>query len=483
MKMKFNMGYFVLLISIAVVFLAPSCEKEKKTDTVTERIDPVLSVMATLDGSEEKFYAEGSTLKSKDILINFPSYFPQESDEKIDLSKVKLDIVFNEGIKVVTAIPALVNLENPFVVKIQNVDGNTEEISIRANIQKDTENFRISKGINIASWLSTPKYTGTARTAFFTEADVKLLSELGFDHIRLCIDEVVLWNESGNKIRSYGFDLLHDAIKWCDKYDMGVIVDMHVTRNHRFTNTENTLFTDPAQEAKFVELWEDLSDELKDYPNSLVAYELLNEPVSAGGAANWNRVSASAINAIRAKEANRVIIVGVCTVNGSVRYNDLTLPSTHRIIATFHYYGPFLLTYYGFSSTTGGRTDIPIHYPTPTPEHAQLVPEEWISALPANWQSTGRNTYDKTEQIRRMQSGLDIADRLGVPLYVGEFGTANLTPEPARSNWYKDIVAILKERNIAYASFDYKGAGYSVVNEDANRTLRYPGIIDIILDK
>src|SRR5690606_23816127 len=121
----------------------------------------------------------------------------------------------NEGIKVVTAIPALVNLENPFVVKIQNVDGNTEEISIRANIQKDTENFRISKGVNIASWLSTPKYTGTARTAFFTEADVKLLSELGFDHIRLCIDEVVLWNESGNKIRSYGFDLLHDAIKWC----------------------------------------------------------------------------------------------------------------------------------------------------------------------------------------------------------------------------------------------------------------------------
>src|SRR5690606_7242674 len=75
-------------------------------------------------------------------------------------------------------------------------------------------NFEISKGVNIASWLSTPKYDGAQRVGFFTEADIMLLAELGFDHIRLCIDEVQLWDEFGNKIRPYGFDLLHDAIAW-----------------------------------------------------------------------------------------------------------------------------------------------------------------------------------------------------------------------------------------------------------------------------
>src|SRR5690606_33343396 len=96
------------------------------------------------------------------------------------------------------------------------------------------------KGVNIASWLSTPKYSGVQRAAFFTEADIILLKELGFDHIRLLVDEVYLWNESGIKIRAYGFDLLHNAIGWCIKHNMRVLVDMHITRNHRFTNSENT---------------------------------------------------------------------------------------------------------------------------------------------------------------------------------------------------------------------------------------------------
>lgn len=337
--------------------------------------------------------------------------------------------------------------------------------------QADPNDFIISKGINIASWLSTPKYNGAARASFFTEADVQLLSELGFDHIRICIDEVQLWDDSGNKIKDYAFDLLHNAINWCSNHNMRVIVDMHTTRNHRFTNTENTLFTDVNEPAKFVKLWEDISDELKNYPNSLVAYELLNEPVSAD-AANWNRVSALVINAIRAKEADRTIIVGVCTAGGSVKYSQLTLPSTHRIMATFHYYGPYLLTYYGASSTTGGRKDIPISYP------GQLVPDEWISALPTNWQSTGRNVYNKAELTVRMKPGFDMATRLGVPVFVGEFGTWNVTPEPARSNWYRDVVAIMQENNAPYTSFDYKGAGYSVVSE--SRTLLYPSIIGII---
>lgn len=477
MEMKFYLSYLLLLVSIPAIILASSCKKEKKAEVIN-RIDPVLSIVATLDGSEEKFYADETTIKSNNISINFPSYFPQGSKQEIDLSKVKLNITFNQGIKVSSNIPALVDLRSPFVVKIQNVDGNTEEITIKANIEKDVNEFKISKGINIASWLSAPKYTGAQRTSFFTEADVQLLSSLGFDHIRINIDEAELWDASGNKIRAYGFDLLHNAIKWCIKYNIRAIVDMHVTRNHRFTNTENTLFTNTTTEpAKFVKLWEDLSDELKDYPNSAVAYELLNEPVSASGAANWNRVSALAINAIRAKESDRTIIVGVCTVAGGVKYKELTLPSTHRILATFHYYGPFLLTYYGAQSITGGRKDIPINYP------GQLVPEEWITALPSNWQSTGRSVYNKAELARRMKDGFDMAIRLGVPVFVGEFGTWNVTPEPSRSNWYKDVVAICKENNAGYTSFDYKGFGYSVVNEDENRTLKYPGIIDIILDK
>lgn len=336
----------------------------------------------------------------------------------------------------------------------------------------ETNNFEIHKGINIASWLSTPKYSGDSRVAFFNEEDVKLLSNLGFDHIRLLIDEVVLWEENGTKIRTYGFDLLHNAIGWCAKYGMKAIVDLHITRNHRFTLPENILFTDPNEPAKFVKLWEDLSDELSKYPNSLVAYELLNEPCS-GDAENWNCVSTLATNAIRVKEADRTIVVGVCAKNGSTpQYSALKLPSTHKILMTFHFYGPYLLTYYGAQSTTGGRKDIPIQYP------GQLVSDEWISALPSNWQSTGQRVYTKETLATSILQGINRAKALNVPVFLGEFGTWNVTPEPARTNWYRDVIAILEENNTPYTSFDYKGAGYSVVSED--RQVRYPEIVSLI---
>lgn len=557
--MMSNLKYILTIASAFLLTALTSCKEDRGVTNYYHRVNPVISLTAKIEGFNREFTAIEESLETNDILIDLPYYLPEESDNEIDVSKVALEIVFDEEINVLSDIPDVVDLRDPFVIKIKNADGAEEDVNIIADIKKSNRaqilsfvlpsvglngtivesvrmigidrggldlsnlvpeitissgatiapdpneaqnfhervsytvtaqdgteqiytieelssinNFEISKGVNIASWLSTPKYDGPQREAFFNEADVALLADLGFDHIRLCIDEVHLWDEAGNKIRQYGFDLLHDAINWSMKHNMRVLVDMHITRNHRFTNTENTLFTDPNEPAKFVKLWEDLSDELKDYPNSLVAYELLNEPVSAD-AENWNRVSALAIEAIRAREADRTIVVGVCTANGLLRQEQLTLPSNHRILLTDHFYGPYLLTAYGLQSTTGGRQDIPIQYP------GQLVPNEWIDKLPENWQSTGARFYDRNSLEASLQKSFDMSKRLNASLFIGEFGTMNTTPEPSRSNWYRDVVSVLNEHNIPYTSFDYKGAGYSIVNED--RTLRYPDIAGILTGK
>lgn len=550
---------YILTVVVLLLTSFVSCKEDKGITNYYHRVNPVVSLSATLDGASNEFLPVEETLKSNEVHIDFPYYFPENSEEQIDVSKVKLNIVFHDEIQVLSTVPEWVDLRNPYVIQIENADGKKEEVKIIADVKKSNRaqilsfslpsvglkgtvvesvgmigidrsnanlsnvvpeivisggatiapdpsiaqdfndrvvytvtaqdgtqrlysiedltsinNFEISKGVNVASWLSTPKYSGAQRAAFFTEADVVLLANLGFDHVRLCIDEVHLWDEAGTKIRPYAFDLLHQAIQWCIKHNMRVLVDLHITRNHRFTLSENTLFTDPSEPAKFVKLWEDLSDELKHYPNALVAYELLNEPVS-GSAANWNRVAALAINAIRAREADRTIVVGVCTANGNVRYTELALPSNHKILLTYHYYGPYLLTAYGLQSTTGGRQDIPIQYP------GQLVPDEWISQLPANWQSTGRRFYDRDVLETNMMAGVDMAKRLNAPVFVGEFGTMNTVPEPSRTNWYRDMVYIMNKHNLAYTSFDYKGAGYSVVNE--NLTPRFPEIIEVLTGK
>lgn len=557
--MKLILKYILTLVAFLLTGLI-SCKEDSGTKNYYHRVSPIINLTATLDGYTKEFYPIESTVNSSDILIDFPYFFPEDSNQPIDVTKVKLTIGFNDEIEVLSQIPEWVSLENPLTIEIRNADGKNEKLRIIADIKKSSRaqilkfslpsiglngtivesarmigldrgvhdlsnikpsilisggatispapdlmqnfnntvkytvtaqdgtqqiytvsdlasinNFDISRGVNIASWLSTPKYSGAQREAFFNEEDVQLLAGLGFDHVRLCIDEVHLWDEFGQKIRPYAFDLLHKAINWCIKHNMRVLVDMHITRNHRFTATENTLFTDPNEPTKFVKLWEDLSDELNKYPNSLVAYELLNEPVS-NNAANWNRVSTLAINAIRAKEANRTIIVGVCTANGNLKHDELTLPSNkHNILLTDHFYGPYLLTGYGLASTTGGRQDIPIQYP------GQLVPTEWISQLPTAWQSTGQRTYDKNVLETSLLKGINMAKRLGAPIFIGEFGTMSTVKDPSRSNWYRDVVSILNKHQVPYTSFDYKGAGYSIVDE--NKTLRYPAIIDILTGK
>lgn len=462
----------------------------KVLTTIPNEVDltkPFNIDIVNADGTKEQVTIESNIRKSNAARITYFA-LPGVNEFGLIVESIKKIGINKEGKDLSNLIPEIrvsasatiypdptlpQNFNNPVEYTVTAQDGSV--VKYMVDDIKTLNAFDISKGVNIASWLSTPKYSGAQRAAFFQEADVRLLSQLGFDHVRLCVDEAVLWEENGQKIRSYGFDLLHNAIQWCSKYNMRALVDMHITRNHRFTLAENPLFTDPNEPAKFVKLWEEMSDELSGYPNSLVAYELLNEPCS-GDPENWNRVAALAIAAIRKKESDRTIIVGVCTTNSSARYSALKLPQTHKIMMTFHYYGPFLLTYYGAQSTTGGRTDIPIQYP------GQLVPDDWISQLPANWQSTGQKIHNKETLRTSIMQGITRAKQLNVPVFVGEFGTWKVTPEPSRSNWYRDVVEILNEEGkTPYTSFDYKGAGYSIVSE--SNEILYPRLVEILTGK
>ncbi len=546
----------ILLFTWALTLIT-SCQGEADIIDRPLPVEPITYIGFSFPETVDQHFTSSQQHPFPDtIRIDFPYYYPEEGDQPIDLTGLKLHLTVAENVTLLTDIPEMIDLTTPFSIEFRNVDHSKQGYVITARIAKNNRaaiksfsipsvgvngiiyekekliginrsgkdlsnhaaevtlsedatispdpaipqnfnetvrytvtaqdgtqaqytiqdlqvihRFQIGKGVNIASWISTPKYSGEKRMGFFTEKDVQLLSALGFDHIRLLVDEVQLWNEAGDKIYPYGFDLVHDAIEWCDRHNLKVVVDLHITRSHRFTNSENLLFTDPAEADTFVRLWQELSSELSQYPNTLVAYELLNEPVSKDPG-NWNRVVAMAVQAIRELEPFRTIIVGVCTSNGAVMYNQLKLPDEEFLMMTFHYYGPYLLTAFGLQSTTGGRTDIPIQYP------GQLVPDAYIHLLPEKWQSTGKRIYNKQVLEDNIVKGINRAKQLNVPVFLGEFGTLKTVPEPSRSNWYRDVTDILKKQEIPYTSFDYKGAGYSIVGEDYS--ILYPNIVDIL---
>ena len=318
--------------------------------------------------------------------------------------------------------------------------------------------LRINRGTNISHWLSQGKKRGAERRAWFTKTDMERIAEWGFDHIRLPIDEVQMWDDSGRK-ETEAFDLLNSALDWAEQSGLAVVVDMHILRSHIFlSETEPTLFTDPAEGEKFADLWRQLSGELRG--RKRIAYELLNEAV-ATDPEDWNRVAMIAFQALRELEPERTILLGSNKWNNIFTFKDLTVPEDKNLLLSFHYYLPMFITHYKAQWAVQGKMyDGPIQYPgSPIPkEHLGEVrpPEAMRLLTDLNFEEENK-PYNRDVMLADLSQILAVSKRTGNPLYCGEFGVIKLAPLPVRQAWYRDIISVFNEHQIGWANWDYKG--------------------------
>ncbi|MEL7147974.1 MAG: cellulase family glycosylhydrolase, partial [Bacteroidota bacterium] len=181
----------------------------------------------------------------------------------------------------------IITLISSVLVSCSSSSGPSSEAS--AYDQKEVKaQFVVKKGTNIAHWLSQSKRRGEERKQFFTQKDVQNIARMGFDHIRLPIDEEQMWDENGAR-HEEAFALMEACVAWCKEADLRVIVDLHILRSHYFNAKEKPLWTVPAEQEKFFDLWRDLSKVLSRFPNHMVAYELMNEAV-ADDHESWNQL-------------------------------------------------------------------------------------------------------------------------------------------------------------------------------------------------
>ena len=315
--------------------------------------------------------------------------------------------------------------------------------------------FPMQRGTNISHWLSQSDRRGDARRAFFTRDDVRRLADWGFDHLRLPVDEEQLWDASGRP-EPEAFDLLDAALDWAAQDGLRAVVDLHILRSHYFISaTEPTLFTDPAEAARFADLWRQLSARLRRRAVDRVAYELMNEAV-ATDPQDWNRVARGAFEAIRALEPDRTIVLGSNRWNSALTFDQLWIPDDRATVLTFHYYLPMLVTHYRASWwPEGSFYEGPVQYPGAPIPAASLaqVPEPERSRLAAL-----NVPYDRDRMTADLAQPLAAARRTGLPLYCGEFGAITLAPQPARVAWYRDLIAVFNAHRIAWANWDYKGS-------------------------
>lgn len=338
-------------------------------------------------------------------------------------------------------------------------------ITQSSKVIDDTNLFQVNMGVNISCWVSQVKNRpGNVKTEdYFKESDVRQLAKWGFDHIRLPVDESELFTMNGEFVPST-LHLIHSAISWCKNNNMRVILDLHIIRSHYFNDQKNmTLWNTPSEQDKLVDMWIKLSREFRKYPESLLAYELLNEPVPPTPDV-WNRLSSRLIAEVRKREKTRILIYGGGEHNSVKSLQDLKVPvGDPNLMLAFHFYTPHLLTHYKAPWMRLRDLDIPLHYPD------TLVKQQNIDTLTNKIHKDivlhFNGVYNKQVLQQRMDIALQKSKETGLKLYCSEFGCISFTDTGIKERWFTDVVSIFKEHSIAGAVWGYK-ANFGILNED-----------------
>lgn len=189
----------------------------------------------------------------------------------------------------------------------------------------------------------------TFRKNYITEADIKRISELGYNSVRPALNSRLFITEGeNNQFVDEGFELLDNLIAWCKKYNLYVIIDMHGAPGGQTgqniddsPRNEPELFMNPKNEELLVKLWVKIADRYKDEP-TVAAYDLLNEPLpeNTGAADKYKHmlipIYQKLIKAIR--EVDKKHMFTLEGYNWSNNWSLFDKPLDNNVFYQFHYY-------------------------------------------------------------------------------------------------------------------------------------------------
>lgn len=318
-----------------------------------------------------------------------------------------------------------------------------------------TDGFNIQKGLNLACWFSQESESlrngQISRKDYINYSDLKLIKNLGFDHIRLPIHEARFFDTTNFNVEA-NMHLLQNTLDSCYSIGLRVVLDLHLTRYHQFIEN-HPFWQDTVGYKKLIDTWERLHAHVHNYPTNFLAYELLAEPVPTHPE-QWNRVIAKTFPAIRELEPERKIIIGPGHWNNIEALPGLKLPKNDtNIIITIHFYEPYLLTHYQAGWAAHAKYNGPVNYPGVIIDSVSLLNEpDYIK----QFVETNINYMDCDSMQNMFARAVEYAERYNMNLYCGEFGCLKKVPRSIRLQWYRDAVAIMNKYEVPYTHWDYK---------------------------
>ena len=329
--------------------------------------------------------------------------------------------------------------------------------ALPARLGKDTPAHqalgRLRRGMNLGNgWEAAPGTWGR----LFVPAQVDLIAEQGFDHIRV----PVAWHHhlENGKVREAFFEEIEPVLQRAIDRQLGVILNWH-----HF----NALCESPAEHRQtFLDVWKALAARYHAWPPSLIL-ELLNEPHKPLDGETLNALHRDAIAAIRSVSPERILMVNPAGWGSIHELDRLILPDEEtRVIVSVHSYDPFHFTHQnaGWADLEGLRG---VAFPGP-PARPVVLPSalagrealaEWVrrhNSLP-----TAQNPSSPAAIRQPLERAAAWSAHFGRPLHLGEFGAYRVADEDSIRRYARCVRELAEGLSIPWCWWEWNaGFGY-----------------------
>ncbi|WP_367717892.1 cellulase family glycosylhydrolase [Nitratireductor sp. GISD-1A_MAKvit] len=223
--------------------------------------------------------------------------------------------------------------------------------------------FSPGRGVNLDLWDTWPDEADWGRRDVLlpypewrrkmgTE-DLALLKATGFDFLRMPVDPIPFLSPKSADFREELFSSVLDGVRNINAAGLKVIVDLHpIPRGaDRFAGVEEIL-RDESLFERYLDLVRDMGRTLAEEDPELVAFELMNEPVTGCEGTEgeaWDSQLGRLFAAARSSAPRTTLVLtGACWggAEGLAAINPHTIPDDN-VLWGFHSYAPFVLTSQG----------------------------------------------------------------------------------------------------------------------------------------
>jgi hypothetical protein len=298
---------------------------------------------------------------------------------------------------------------------------------------------------------------------YIQAADLALIRQMGFDHVRFPIACEPMIDAVGGLRHDY-ITRLQQEIRRILDHDLAVMVDIHPDTPFKEALSQN----DKALES-FVSFWSAFAGHLSGFDPERVFFEVLNEPC-IGNAHRWNELQQRCAAAIRGVAPNHTIIVAGDAWSQLDELLQMKLPEDDNLIANFHLYDPIAFTHQGASwSPPWAMETKGLTYPVNCVFVEAFL--EQVDDCDAREQlEEYSNAGWNAEAYRQfIQPAVDWARDHQVPLTCNEFGVYKaFSPRQSRLAWIRDVSGVLEEAGVGWTMWDYAGS-FAVVLEGGSK--------------